>query len=467
MKLFSDFFRFIAIFIFLCGLSLTGCNDTATRGGGNAPFVSSPVSTSPRPSTSPVQSGPIESPLPVVASRPPPPTPERDVVVLKPPENMKHQVRVGLLLPLSGPRSAVGQKLLDAAILAVFDIADSHFVLVPIDTRSTPEGAVLAAEEAIAADVKLVIGPVFSDAVEASANTILDAGLSMLVFSNDRAVARTGIYLSGLLPETQIDRIMRYAWQRGLQTIGALVPPGPFGERVSDALREAAAVGGIEITRIRKYGNTPESIATAVKIITDYDDRRSALLEKRAELKKREDEGSQRALARLEVLETMGSVPFDALLVVASGDDLVNLAAQLGNYDIDTKRTRILGTSDWAAEETGREPSLVGAWFATPPVEATTAFAAKYRKTYGTSPPPITSSAYDLVSLAAILGSQTNGPRFDRKTLTSETGFFGVGGLFRFRDDGLVERSLEVREVQARGNRVIDAARKRFGNIAD
>ena len=153
-------------------------------------------------------------------------------------------------------------------------------------------------------------------------------------------------------------------------------------------------------------------------------------------------------------------VPFDALLVAASGEDLINAAAQLGNYDIDTKRTRILGTADWIAEDTGREPSLVGAWFATPPADSAAGFADKFRRMYETAPPPLATAAYDLVALAAILGSQEGGPKYDRETLTTDTGFAGVGGLFRFLNNGLSERSLEVREVETRGwDSVVECAR--------
>ena len=398
---------------------------------------------------------------------PGPPVPAPEAISLTPPKDIRNGVRVGLLLPLSGPRRDVGRALLDAAMLAMFDIADSDFVLVPVDTKSTPEGAAMAAAEVLAAEVKLVIGPVFSDAVQVAAAPIQKSGLNMLVFSNDRAVAKAGVYLSGLLPETQVDRIVRYAAKRGLKRIAAILPQGPFGVRVSDALRETAAGRGMEVTRIREYGTTPKQIAQAVRGISDYDYRRAALLEQRAKLKGSEDEGSRRALARLGILETIGSVPFDALLVAASGDNLINVAAQLGNYDIDPKRTRILGTADWAEGNTGREPSLVGAWFATPPVDATADFTTKFGKIYGKAPPPLASSAYDLVSLAAILGAQEGGPRFDRKTLTSKTGFTGVGGLFRFLSSGLVERSLEIRKVQTRGTRVIDPALKRFENSSN
>ncbi|MGB0631095.1 MAG: penicillin-binding protein activator [Alphaproteobacteria bacterium] len=473
MTLLSDFGRLGAVSVCIAAILLAGCQDTATGGGGNGPVLSGAAGAS-RVET-PLPGDPTlrkQTAAPPATQTPPPeisvqPVPAPESVQLTPPEDVRNKMRVALLVPLSGQRGALGQALLDAATLAVFDVADGDFVLVPIDTKGTAEGAAAAAEEAIAAGVRLVIGTVFSDSVRAAAPPILEAGLNMIAFSNNRAVSEPGVYLSGLSPEAQIERVVLYAAARGLQRIGALVPPGPYGTRVTDALQRAAAAGGMEVSRIREYGLSADEIATAVRTISDYDDRRAALLEQRKELEGREDEGSRRALERLEILETIGPVPFDTLLVAASGQDLSNMAAQLGNYDIDTKRTRILGLSDWVSDNTGREPSLVGAWFATPPVESAADFAAKFRNMYETSPPAVASSAYDLVALAAILGSQEDGPKFDRDTLTSETGFAGVGGLFRFLNNGLSERSLEVREVQPRGNRVIDPARTRFENLTN
>ena len=474
MTLFSDYSRLGAIFVCIAALSLAACQDTATGSGGNGPVLTGGASASrmetPLPGDRTQPPTPATPPAVAAPPTPPPqtlPAPAPESVQLTPPEALRNQVRVALLVPLSGAGSAVGRALLDAASLAVFDIADGNFVLVPIDTKGTAEGAAAAAEEAIAADVKLVIGPVFSEAVLAAAPPILDAGLNMLAFSNNRDVSQPGVYLSGLSPEAQIERVVSFAGNRGLRRLGALVPPGAFGARVTDALQRAAAASGMEVSRIREFGVTPDEIAQSIRTISDYDDRGAALLKQREELEGREDEGSRRALERLEILETIGPVPFDALLVAASGDNLINAAAQLGNYDIDTKRTRILGTADWIAEDTGREPSLVGAWFAAPPVDSAADFADKFRRMYETAPPALATAAYDLVALAAILGSQEGGPKFDRETLTSETGFAGVGGLFRFLNNGLSERSLEIREVQTRGNRVIDPALKRFEDLTN
>jgi hypothetical protein len=114
--------------------------------------------------------------------------------------------RVGLLLPLSGPRADLGQAMLRAAELALFDVADARFALIVRDTQGTPEGARLAAEQAIAAGANLLLGPVFSTSVEAVAPVAQGGRVPVVAFSNDRQVARPGVWVTGLLPGEQVAR---------------------------------------------------------------------------------------------------------------------------------------------------------------------------------------------------------------------------------------------------------------------
>ena len=46
-------------------------------------------------------------------------------------------VSVALLLPLSGPSAELGQALFEAAQLALFDVGNEDFVLLPLDTVGT------------------------------------------------------------------------------------------------------------------------------------------------------------------------------------------------------------------------------------------------------------------------------------------------------------------------------------------
>jgi branched-chain amino acid transport system substrate-binding protein len=447
-------------------LALAGCENRGTGDGRN-------TAGSPLPGTA--LSSRVETPLPGEAGAVPPPAgsavpaapafgadQSRQGVQLTPPAAVANRTRVALLVPLSGPRADIGRAVFDAAKLALFDVADGNFELRPYDTAATGEGAAVAAATAVSDGVKLAIGPIFSTAVRGAAPVLRDAGINTLAFSNDRNAAAPGVYLSGLFPESQIERVISYAAQRGIRRLGVLAPRGPFGARVLEAARQSSSAAGIDLVRSEEFGASTDDIVRAARTIGDYDIRRAALLEQKKALAGRQDEISKRALARLEILDTCGPVAFDALLVATSEGELVNMSAQLGNFDIDTKRVRLLGLASWAATGTGREPALVGGWFAAPPAADDSEFTRNYRAMYETEPHPLAANAYDLVALAAILGSQEGGPKFDTATLTSETGFAGISGLFRFRPDGLSERSLEVREVTPDGNKIVDPAQKSF-----
>ena len=88
-------------------------------------------------------------------------TPERTQVATLPPASQqvvaptRHR-KIALLLPLSGPRARIGRELLDAAQIALFDLAGEEIAIFPLDTNGTPEGAAAAATEAVNAGVELI-----------------------------------------------------------------------------------------------------------------------------------------------------------------------------------------------------------------------------------------------------------------------------------------------------------------------
>ena len=79
----------------------------------------------------------------------------------------RQRERVGLLLPLSGQNRQLGQSMLNAAQMALFDLGDDSFQLIPRDTKGTPGGASEAARDAIAEGAQLILGPLYSSSVGA------------------------------------------------------------------------------------------------------------------------------------------------------------------------------------------------------------------------------------------------------------------------------------------------------------
>ena len=93
-----------------------------------------------------------------------------------------------------------------------------------------------------------------------------------------------------------------------------------------------------------------------VRLFADYDRRKNNLETKRASLKERQGEIYNRALRRLEGLDTLGEVPFDALVIPEGGKYLRQLVSLLSYYDVAPAKVRFLGTGLWDNEEIFGDP---------------------------------------------------------------------------------------------------------------
>jgi hypothetical protein len=145
----------------------------------------------------------------------------------QPLEELPPEVRVGLLLPLSGPAEALGRDMLDAAQMALFDVGDNKVVLLPRDTAGTPTGARRAAEQVIEEGAEVILGPLFAPAVAAVSPLAAQADIRVLAFSNDASVATDGTFLLGFRPEEQVRRVVDYALANGALVRAEPEPPGP------------------------------------------------------------------------------------------------------------------------------------------------------------------------------------------------------------------------------------------------
>jgi len=365
--------------------------------------------------------------------------------------------RVALLLPLSGRHARLGQAMLDAATLAMFDFGDERLELVVQDTRGTAEGAEEAARLVVGDGARVILGPLLAPSVRAAAPTALAAGVPIIAFSSDRTVVAPGVYTMGFLPGVEVRAVVQHAASRGMIRFGLLAPDDAYGATVSETFAQVVGEMGGVITRTQFYDPFGADFSEAVKAVGDFALRRQALLEERARLETKTDEASIKALERLEDLQTIGDLPFDALLVADGGKRLQTVAANLPYFDVDPAVVKMLGTGQWDEAGLGAEPALLGGWYAAPPPESRAGFEARFVEQFGERPPRLATLSYDASALAAVLSRQPNGPDFSDAVLTNPSGWTGRDGIFRFNPDGLVERGLAVLEVGRRSNRIIAA----------
>ncbi len=409
---------------------------------------------------------PVETPAPVELDIAEPAGPIVDI--LRKPD----AVSVGVLLPLTGSAAPFGRDLLAASQMALFDLADSNFELRLYDTGGQAEQARTAAQTAQREGVQIILGPLFSDAVMATADVARSTGIPVIAFTNDREVVGNGVYAVGYFPEDQVRRIVDFSYNRGMTRYSALAPDDLYGSRMVTALN-TTAVAGREVTDIAFYQGDTDALVETVKRLGRYDERHQALLAQRRELATRDDEISRRALRRLEDLETLGEVGFEALLLPAGGEEVLRIAPLLAFYDIDPSQVKLLGTWLWDDPALQTEPNMLGAWFAAPPAATRQNFVERFEQLYERKPDRRATLAYDATALTIVLAqraaraNEANTNPYSLAALTSPSGFTGMDGIFRLQPSGLVERGLAVFEIQADGAREIDPAPQTFEDFTN
>lgn len=344
-------------------------------------------------------------------------------------------VKVGLLLPLSGADAAVGNAMLDAATLSLFEKYDAlansqrgtQLQLIPRDTAS---GAGEAAAQAVEAGAMLLIGPLYAEDTEAAAETAREKNIPLLSFSNNEKVAGRGVYLLGLSPDEQTARIVEFLYTHKFTRVAALLPGDPAGAAIAKILNGAAANAPAPAPLIRIYPTGQEQAAV---------------------------EALGREIAAMEPQEKP-----QALLIGEGGKPLADIASLLVKNKIDPKRIRLVGSSGWDDPLTPRIAGIQSGWFAAQPQEARADFEARYQAQFGSTPPRLAALAYDATALAYSLALQ-NPPAFTEAALTTPQGFIGpASGLFRLRPDGTNQHGLAILEIGAGTLRLLDPAPEHF-----
>lgn len=390
---------------------------------------------------------------------------EVEEFVLTRPDGIDDNPTIALLLPLGAQDPGLRKDaaaLQDAAMMALFDRRMNNINLIPVDTKGTPEGAEQAAREAIGRGADIILGPLLSRSVNAIAPVTRQAGIPVLSFSNNEKAAGDGIYVVGITPYAELERLISYSLSQGLTQFAVLAPDDAYGNRIVSDLQRVVGEQGGDISRLSFYNPVGTDFTDQVRAMSNYDIRRSNLKARIRALEARDDEVSRAALAQLRRRDTLGGLDFEAILLPTL-DPLVlrSLVSQLAQYDVSQPEIRILGLSLW--DEFGNlssEPPLIGSWYVAPPDNSWRLFAKRYKQTYDRLPPTLAALAYETTALA-ILSSQADQP-FSRESLVNPKGYQGVLGIFRLNAGGHAHRGLAIKQITEEGVKVLDPAPTSF-----
>ncbi|MFZ1743093.1 MAG: penicillin-binding protein activator, partial [Pontixanthobacter sp.] len=348
-----------------------------------------------------IPSGPTETTGGPVAT----PTPEPSANVL-PTDETRH--RIALLVPLSGDNGAVGNSIANATTMAILDTNASNL---RITTYDTANGAREAARKAIADGNKLILGPLMANNVANVLAEARPANVPLISFSNDASVAGPDVFVMGHIPGQSISRTVEYARKNGGTKLAIIAPEGDYGDQAVSAVKDA----------VRDFGGSLVATETY-------------------------DRGNTSIVSAAQRLKQRGG--YDAVLI-ADGARLAALAA--GELNPRGTGTATLMGTELLSGEAGvtRTIALRGTLFSAVSDARFKRFSDSYAGRFGGQPFRISTLGYDGVLLTLRVARDWKvGTSFPITQLRSDDGFLGLDGAFRFKRTGVIERAMEVREIQ-------------------
>ena len=333
-------------------------------------------------------------------------------------------LNVGVLLPLSGKASEVGQGLQNAMFLAVEDLQNNKLMLTFYDTLGTQEGAEIAMKKAKNDGVNLVLGPLTNEEVAGVSRIALSNNIPVVSFTTSPQVLQKGIYSIGMLNGEQIERVLSYAQKEGRKRVVVLVPDNNSGLNVVKSALMSVQNKDISIVKVGFYNPNTLDFTNLVNSIVGNPE----------------------------------ELDFDAVLIADGGNKLKSMVSMFAYNDVMSPSVMFMGTSSWDNTNLSKETVLYNGIYPMVSKSYNNYFSGKYQKIYGQLPKSIYSLAYDSVLLASVLSSQ----EIDNieEALTSENGFIGVNGFFKVLPTGQSRHSLDMYKVTSKGAKVIEKANK-------
>ena len=356
------------------------------------------------------------------------------------PSKQGMQLRIGLLVPLTGPYAALGDEIRRGAEMALFQAANKNVQLLFLDTMGG-EKAADATLTGVKNNVDIFIGPLFTSAVLAARSVAAKNQIPMLLLSNNRAVAAPNSWLLGHVPEQQLDGLLGHAVGLGKSKFAIIAQDAAFGQRL---LAHATS-------RLGDFGMKPE----AVRILTEAEINDENSLKQAIREFSRYQPPAQDALP--------AESPFDAVIFAGDSAFALRTAPLLAYYDVGPDRALFLGNALWNHDQLLTEPSLQGGVFAIRPTQFDAKFNASWQAIWRQSPGELSRLGFDALALVVAL-SETGDDQTLMATdqwaqkLVTTKGFQGYSGAFRLLPDGGNVRAYELRQIRNGQSKIIQVA---------
>ena len=345
-------------------------------------------------------------------------------------------LKVGLLAPLSGPYSEIGNSLLNSLQLALEEIDDKNLIIVPRDSGfENKEKLNSAINDMKSLGVNVIIGPTtyeeFDQVKKYNDITFISPSNISPEFSNN-------IISIGVSLESQLLALSEFIKKQKKKKTVIMYPKNDY----SSFIEKKIQLLNLKNIKIFTYSPNPEILTGEIEILTNYSQRKKRLELRKKMFEDKEDEQSLKELERLDQLYTLGDVNFDSVIIIDFGNNLKSVLTSLVYTDVSQKRVLFTTINQWFDESIFYENTIKNLYYPSVNYKEFKKYNNKYFERFKIYPTEITILAYDALGLIYYAWKK-NGQINSVNDFIFKNKIKGKIGTFSFKDRKVIQE-LEI-----------------------
>ena len=349
-------------------------------------------------------------------------------------------LKVGLLAPLSGPYSEIGNSLLYSLQLALEEINDKNVIIIPRDSGfNNKEKLNSSLDDKRSLGVKVIIGPVAYEEFD------IVEKYNDLIFispSNIQPEFSNNIISIGVSLESQLVALTQFIKKQKKTKTVIMYPKNEYLGLIEKKIKNL----NLKNVKTFTYSPNPEILTGEIEVLTNYSQRKRSLELRKKMFEDKEDEQSIKELERLEQLYTLGNVNFDSVIIIDFGNNLKSVLTSLVYTDVNQNNVLFTTINQWFDESIFYENTIKNLYYPSVNYKEFKKYNNKYFKKFNLYPTEITILAYDAIGLIYYAWKK-NGKILSINDFLFKNKIKGKIGTFSFKDRK-VTQDLEIYKTE-------------------
>ena len=349
-------------------------------------------------------------------------------------------LKVGLLAPLSGAYSQLGNSLLYSLQLALEEINDKNIFIVPRDSGfNNKEKLIEAIQDIKSQGINIIIGPITYEEFDV-VNKYDD--LIFISPSNINPEFTKNIISVGVSLESQLLALTNFIQKQDRNKTILMYPKNEYSELIEKKIKK------LNLDNFKKfiYSSNPEVLTGEIEILTNYSQRKRSLELRKKMFEDKEDDQSIREMERLEQLYTLGDVNFDSVIIVDFGNSLKSVLTSLVYTDVDQDKVLFTTINQWFDESIFYENTIKNLYYPSINYKEFSKYNENYFKRFKIYPNEITILTYDALGLIYYAWKK-KGKIESINDFSFKNKIKGKTGTFSFKDKKVLQ-DLEIYKTE-------------------